>query len=212
MNDKLPVIGISESQAERRLKSGGSAEYLKVRTPYFSEIAPIIIYGAVFLLSTAVIIGSDGWLRTFGVAAAIISAAYTAFYITRADYIGKYKGRNVLIPIFDETDARTARLKNITVTVMRSGEQTKTDITKLVLGDVIMLETGDVVPADCEIVACNSLSTDEVILGGEAVREKKVKFAANAQRSDYTLYAGSIIVSGAATAEIIRVGKNTRYF
>ena len=58
-------------------------------------------------------------------------------------------------------------------TVKRDGEKKEIDSTEIVPGDIIFLEQGDAVPADCRILEAEALHTDEAALTGESERVKK---------------------------------------
>src|SRR5262249_49553795 len=79
-------------------------------------------------------------------------------------------------------------------------------------GDVVLLDTGDVVPADCRVLDATALEVDASSLTGESLPVKK--FAAPsfeeqpADRSSM-LYEGTTVVAGQATAVVGAVGRHT---
>ncbi|MCD8308485.1 MAG: HAD-IC family P-type ATPase [Clostridia bacterium] len=87
-----------------------------------------------------------------------------------------------------------------TVKAMRDSEVTEIPLNEIVLDDVIMLETGNQVPADC-ILASGSVEVNESLLTGESISIKK-------QVGD-VLYAGSFISSGNGKFRVDKVGKET---
>ncbi|MEB3319879.1 MAG: cation-translocating P-type ATPase [Cyanobium sp.] len=98
------------------------------------------------------------------------------------------------------------------VSVRRQGELRRLDALALQLGDVIRLEDGEVVPADCRIVAATGLQVDEAVLSGESFPVVKgsepTAAAALAERSSM-LYAGTTVVAGTAEAVVIALGDAT---
>lgn len=98
------------------------------------------------------------------------------------------------------------------VWVRQDGDLRRRDATDLRVGDVIGLEAGEVVPADCRILAATGLQVDEAVLTGESFPVSKGPQAcmalALAERSSM-LYAGTTVVAGAAEAVVVAVGDAT---
>ena len=91
-------------------------------------------------------------------------------------------------------------LASSTNKVLRDGEIVEVPTSELVLDDVIIMELGNQVPADC-ILADGSVEVNESLLTGESVAIKK-------QVGD-VLYAGSFIASGNGKCRVDKVGKET---
>jgi P-type Ca2+ transporter type 2C len=93
------------------------------------------------------------------------------------------------------------------------GQQFLVDAEELVPGDVVLLESGNKVPADLRLVQVNNLAIDESFLTGESIAAVK-KLAlqpADAPVSDRTImaYAGATIVSGRGLGLVIATGRYT---
>lgn len=109
-----------------------------------------------------------------------------------------------------------AALQNMTkahAKVLRDGVQTTVDSSDLVVGDVVVLEAGDGVPADCRILFAASLKAEESALTGESVPVDKnaLPIASEttlAERKNM-LYMGSTIAYGRATAVVVATGMST---
>lgn len=86
------------------------------------------------------------------------------------------------------------------VKTIRDGETTEVPVTEIVMDDVIILELGNQVPADC-ILAEGSVEVNESLLTGESIAIKK--------NVGDTLYAGSFISSGNGKFRVDKVGKET---
>lgn len=84
--------------------------------------------------------------------------------------------------------------------VIRDGETTEVPVSEIVLDDVLLLELGQQVPADC-ILAEGSVEVNESLLTGESVAIKK--------NPGDTLFAGSFISSGNGKCRVDKVGKDT---
>ncbi len=121
---------------------------------------------------------------------------YLVIFITTA---------NIAIGVFQEIRSKhaidkLAILASSSVKALRDGEVCEIPTTEIVLDDVIILELGNQVPADC-ILAEGSVEVNESLLTGESIAIKK-------QPGDI-LYAGSFIASGSAKCRVDKVGKET---
>ncbi len=125
---------------------------------------------------------------------------------------------NGIIGVIQECRADKAidALKKITepcAVVMREGEGAVINAKYLVPGDIVRLEAGDIVPADCRIVECMALKANESALTGETEGADKSEKAVAvntvlAERSNM-LYMGTSIVQGRCTALVTATGQNT---
>jgi len=88
--------------------------------------------------------------------------------------------------------------------VFRDGKLIEVDTKYLTVGDLIVLEAGDRVPADCEIISSKNLLVDESILTGESIPVSKSIFV------DKNLYLGTFITSGKAVCKVCAIGLNTK--
>lgn len=113
---------------------------------------------------------------------------------------------NVAVAVWQEfkADSAVAELnKHLTTSVRtkRDGAWRALSSRELAPGDVVELSTGDVIPADADIVSENALTVNEAALSGESLpKGKKVR---------ETLYSGSFVASGLVTAEITAIGSLT---
>ena len=101
------------------------------------------------------------------------------------------------------------------VEVFRDGAEIKIPITEIVVGDLVGLRIGDVVPADLQVVKSEGLMADESALTGESFpREKFVGEIDStqplAERSS-ELFFGTHVVSGLGQGLVIKTGKNTEF-
>ncbi|MDE7330116.1 MAG: calcium-translocating P-type ATPase, PMCA-type, partial [Clostridia bacterium] len=85
---------------------------------------------------------------------------------------------------------------------------------ELTVGDIVLLEEGDVVPADCRVIECNCLTCDESALTGESagveknekrIRDNKVALG----NMTNTLFGSTFVVRGNASAVVTAVGMET---
>jgi len=127
---------------------------------------------------------------------------------------------NVILAVTQERGAERALealavLNSPSCFVIRDGNKQEIDTTLVVPGDIIVLKTGDLVPADARIIDCDSFAVDEASLTGESEPSEKSpeKIAKeNAPLGDRLnmVFSGCLVVSGHATAVVIATGMNTQ--
>lgn len=95
--------------------------------------------------------------------------------------------------------------------VLRDGEPQSIDTQFLVPGDVINLEAGERVPADCRILSSYSLEVDEAVLTGESNPVQKIdsKLPLDATEKTNILFMGTIVSRGRGTAVVTETGMST---
>lgn len=114
-------------------------------------------------------------------------------------------------------DAVKKLLSTVSVTsaVLRDGKFQELDNSKLTIGDIISVRTGDMIPADCLLIEENSLSMDESSLTGETFPveknvEKLEEKTALSQRKN-SLWMGTHVISGSGKAVIVNLAKDSEF-
>lgn len=97
-----------------------------------------------------------------------------------------------------------------TITVRRNGTDVEVPITELVPGDILKLESGEIVPADAIIRQTTGLQVDETAFTGESIPVVKTAATAGGTSDANRLLQGVIIIRGLAYAEVTATGGNTR--
>ena len=104
---------------------------------------------------------------------------------------------------------------SVTSSVLRDGVFEETENARLTVGDVIRVKTGDMIPADCLLIASNSLFTDESSLTGETFPVEKCPqtVPASAALSDRknALWMGTYVISGSGRAVIVNLAKDSEF-
>ena len=125
---------------------------------------------------------------------------------------------NALFGLLQEGKAERAlaairQLLKIRCTALRDGERHQLDADLLVPGDVVMLESGDKVPADMRLLECHNLYVQESALTGESVSVNKqaqpLPEATPLAERNNMLYAGTLITQGRARAIVVSTGDDT---
>ena len=100
----------------------------------------------------------------------------------------------------------------VRVRLRREDGESLSTADQLVAGDVVLLQPGDAVPADCRILTARGLEVDETSLTGESqliLKTPSPTGAANIAERTNMLYAGSSVAAGDASAVVVATGKAT---
>lgn len=114
------------------------------------------------------------------------------------------------ISLFQEYRSRNAvqalkKLSAAKATVIRNNKAVQIAAEDIVVGDILLLEEGEIVAADGLIVTANDFSLNESIITGEAFPVSK------AAASAASVYKGTLVTSGSATVTVTDVGYNTMF-
>ena len=209
--------GLSAGTAEKRLEQNGKnklkeAEKVSLLSRFFDQLKdPMII----ILIVAAAISAVTGFFEA--------KEAGTAFVPTDTIIIMVVVLINAVLGVIQESKAEAAiealqEMAAATSKVIRDGKQVSVKSEDLVVGDVIVLEAGDAVPADCRIFECASMKIEEAALTGESVPVNKLIDALNGKKEsdDVPLgdrknmaYMGSTVVYGRGKAVVVATGMDT---
>ena len=127
---------------------------------------------------------------------------------------------NLILAITQEGKAERAlealeKLNSPNCTVLREGGRQSIDTAELVVGDIIVLETGNIVPADARLLESAGFFSDESALTGEsepAEKDATAKLSGNIPLGDQTnmLFSGCVVTGGRGTAVITATGMDTQ--
>ncbi len=126
---------------------------------------------------------------------------------------------NALLGVIQETKAENSlealkKLSSPHANVLRGGKRQNIPSSELVPGDIIFLESGNMVPADARLLNCTGLKADESSLTGESLtvdKQANLTFPENTPLGDRTnmVYSSSIIAAGHGCAVVTATGMNT---
>ncbi len=113
------------------------------------------------------------------------------------------------ISLYQENKSRSAvdalkKLSSPQAKVIRDGELVKIPTEELVMNDIIVVEDGDIVPADSFVLESHDFSINESILTGESMPVVKSSIA-----SDNKIFQGTMIMTGSAKAKVFAIGRLT---
>jgi P-type Mg2+ transporter len=115
------------------------------------------------------------------------------------------------------TDAveKLLAMVQVKTTVLRQGTPQEIPHEEVVPGDIVLLEAGGNIPGDCLVLESKDLSVNEAALTGETYPADKMQgvlsAAAGLSQRTNTLYMGTHVISGAATALVVKTGKQTEF-
>ncbi len=127
---------------------------------------------------------------------------------------------NAILGILQESKAEKAieALKSMSlpyIKVKRNGKISSVKVEELVVGDIVLIEAGDYIPADMRIIECHSLKVEEATLTGESVPVDKSVYTLNVTKDVALgdrlnmLYSGSSAVYGRAEGVVVAIGMDT---
>ena len=129
---------------------------------------------------------------------------------------------NAILGVVQESKAEKAvealqKMAAATTKTLRDGKVETVKSEDLVVGDVILLDAGDAIPADCRIFECASMKIEEAALTGESVPVTKLVNALMGKDSDEVplgdrknmAYMGSTLVYGRGKAVVVATGMDT---
>ena len=104
-------------------------------------------------------------------------------------------------------------LIKVEANVLRNGKEIVVEAENLVIGDIVVLDSGDKVPADMRIINSNNLSVNEAILTGESIPSEKDEKIINEDKQTLErsnmLFAGTTVTRGRAIGIVIATGIDT---
>jgi P-type Ca2+ transporter type 2C len=183
--------GLSNSEAKLRLEKYGSNEIVERKKVTAMQLLmsqfedPIVL----IFIASAAMSAFLGEILDFAVITAI------TLFIVLLGFFQEYKAEEAL-----------EKLKSLivpTAKVLRNSKLREVPIEVLVPGDIVVLEPGDMVPADCKIAKANNFAVDESMLTGESDSVHK--------KGGDEVYRGTIVVRGNAKVEITGTGANTKF-
>ena len=199
--------GLSGQEAEKRLSENGrnvireEKKKSKIRLFFsqFKDLMTIILICAAFLSAVLAFVTQDK--------AELVDTGILLFIILLNAFVGFLQQYRA--------DAAIENLKKLSVCeakVIRDGKLVKINAEELVVGDVIELEEGDRIPADCRILCSDNFRCDESSLTGESKPVKKydciVKKSALAERTN-TAFLSTFCVKGTARCVVTACGMDT---
>ncbi|WP_270532219.1 calcium-translocating P-type ATPase, PMCA-type [Segatella copri] len=200
--DKNKRIGLTDEQVKQSREQHGK----NVLTPpqrtslwklyldkYRDPIIQILLVAAFVSLILAFI--EKNFMETIGIFVAVFLATTVGFYFER-DAAKKF---NLLTALSEEQPVK----------VRRNGKVMEIPRHDVVVGDVVLVEVGDEVPADGELIVCNDLQINESTLTGEPVTEKSLEGGGDGAYPRNVVLRSSMVMNGRGEFVVTAVGDAT---
>ena len=199
--------GLSEEEAERRLAAFGKNELKEgkrrsIPALFFAQFKDLM---TLILVAAAVLSGVLAYVT--GDRSELTDTAILLFIIVLNAAVGVVQQYRA-----DSAIEKLRKLSTATAKVVRGGRVRLLPAALLVPGDVVEIEEGDRIPADCRILSSEGVKCDEAPLTGESrpvrKRDCTVKKPALAEREN-TLFSGTFCLSGRARCVVTETGMHT---
>ena len=200
--DKNKRFGLSDEQVKQSREQHGR----NVLTPpqrtslwklyldkYRDPIIQILLVAAFVSLILAFI--EKNFMETIGIFVAVFLATTVGFYFER-DAAKKF---NLLTALSEEQPVK----------VRRNGKVMEIPRHDVVVGDVVLVEVGDEVPADGELILCNDLQINESTLTGEPVTEKSLEGGGDGAYPRNVILRSTMVMNGRGEYVVTAVGDAT---
>ena len=200
--DKNKRIGLTDEQVKQSREQHGK----NVLTPpqrtslwklyldkYRDPIIQILLVAAFVSLILAFI--EKNFMETIGIFVAVFLATTVGFYFER-DAAKKF---NLLTALSEEQPVK----------VRRNGKVMEIPRHDVVVGDVVLVEVGDEVPADGELIVCNDLQINESTLTGEPVTEKSLEGGGDGAYPRNVILRSPMVMNGRGEFVVTAVGDAT---
>lgn len=200
--DKNKRIGLTDEQVKQSREQHGK----NVLTPpqrtslwklyldkYRDPIIQILLVAAFVSLILAFI--EKNFMETIGIFVAVFLATTVGFYFER-DAAKKF---NLLTALSEEQPVK----------VRRNGKVMEIPRHDVVVGDVVLVEVGDEMPADGELIVCNDLQINESTLTGEPVTEKSLEGGGDGAYPRNIILRSTMVMNGRGEFVVTAVGDAT---
>ena len=200
--DKNKRIGLTDEQVKQSRELHGK----NVLTPpqrtslwklyldkYRDPIIQILLVAAFVSLILAFI--EKNFMETIGIFVAVFLATTVGFYFER-DAAKKF---NLLTALSEEQPVK----------VRRNGKVMEIPRHDVVVGDVVLVEVGDEVPADGELILCNDLQINESALTGEPIAEKSLEGGGDGAYPRNVILRSTMVMNGRGEFVVTAVGDAT---
>jgi Mg2+-importing ATPase len=198
-DSKIIPTGISDAEAAARLKKNGPnavrSHHVRGVAVFFRQLrSPVLV----LLGSTAIV--------SFLLGERINSLVILGILVL-----------SVLLGFFTEYRAERAtellhsRVEH-KVVVTRSGRQLTVPVTELVVGDVVSVNLGTVIPADLKVISAAELECDESIITGESLSVEKIPAKTDSETEPQNLLLmGTVVSAGSGIGEVIGIAADTEF-
>ena len=196
------VDGLTTIEANKRLEKNGKnilpqKKKESVWSIFFSEFKDPMVLLLVFAIVASLIAGE------------VFDAVAIVFIVLVDVIMGTFQENKA-----NNTAEALSRLVTVKSKVLRDGNEVLIDSSDLVVGDILLLESGDKISADARVIELHNLTVDESILTGESISVVKDldvidKVNVNIGDQKNMLFSGTTVITGRAKAVVVATSLNT---
>ncbi len=210
----MKITGLTDAQVqEMKAKFGDNSITEQAREGFWDKlkgnfddpIIKILIFALVLNVFFA-FMGKAEWYESVGIAMAVLLATFVSTY-------SEYQNENA----FQKLQGEASLIK---CKVYRNGAVVEIPINDITMGDCVLLQTGDKIPADGIIIDGN-IQVDQSILNGEAKEETKIPAPDSATEEEsaksedllnpHKVFRGAVVAGGNAVMRTVTLGDKTFY-
>ncbi len=198
------LMGLSTEEVEKRLRIYGYNELAKRK-----KRTAIVDFLSHFRSPLVIILLIAGSIAGFLGEVINVAIIFSIVFVS------------VILGFYQESKAEKAaealkKKVTTTATALRDGAKQEVGLTEIVPGDIVYLSAGDIVPADARVIAAKDLFLNQSALTGESFPVEKTSMPVKAKGTAPTewnncLFMGTSVVSGTATAVVLKTGSHTEY-
>ena len=189
---KTEYRGLSEEQARKNqlrygtneLQKGKKTMPIKIFLDQFKDVLTLTLIAAMVL---------SAFLGEYSDAITVMAIVIMNGIL---GFIQEYKTEKSLEALNELSSPMTV--------VIRDGKEKNIPSKEVTVGDIVVLEAGDRVCADCTLISANGISTDESPLTGESVAVEKDEY------SNTSVYMGTTVTTGRGLARVDSIGMGTK--
>jgi P-type Ca2+ transporter type 2C len=195
------AAGLSQAEATQRLNENGRNELAKeqAKSPWQLLLEQYLSPVIGLLIVASVVSGAMGeWLDAIAIGCILVVNGLVGFF-------QEYRAERAMAALRSLTAPRAR--------VVRDGNSRLVPAAEIVPGDILLLEAGDIVAADAQVLVSYALQANEAQLTGESVPVEKSAIPDSpatplAERHN-TVHMGTSIVAGSGTARVLATGERT---
>ncbi len=208
----MKIVGLTDAEvAESKAKYGDNSmteqkgeTFLQKLWGNFQDPMIRILCFALLVNVVLCVMGQADWFEPIGITAAILIATLVSTY-------SEYNNENAFQKLQEEAS-------RIMCKVYRNGEVVEVAINDLVVGDCILLQSGDKIPAD-GLMIDGELKVDQSVLNGESAEARKKAIPEDYTEveepldflNEYKVFRGAVVCSGNGVMKVTVVGDNSVY-
>ena len=210
----MKITGLTDAQVqEMKSKYGDNSITEQAREGFWEKLKgnfddPIIkiLIFALILNVIFAFLGKAEWYESVGIAMAVLLATLVSTF-------SEYKNESA----FQKLQGEASLIK---CKVYRNGSVVEIPINDITMGDCVLLQTGDKIPADGVIID-GSINVDQSILNGEAKEEAKTPAPDSAAEEEsakstdflnpHKVFRAAVVAGGSAVMRTVTLGDNTVY-